>query len=79
MAEIASKADILIVVGTSLEVYPAASLIYDIPDNIPVYLVDPSPLRVKLKGIRYICERAAIGLPRLYDGLVLGKMITNFN
>lgn len=78
-SEIASKADILIVVGTSLEVYPAASLIYNIPDNVPVYLVDPSPLRVKLKGVRYIYERAAIGLPRLYDELVSGKMITNFN
>ncbi|MCK9627092.1 MAG: NAD-dependent deacylase [Bacteroidales bacterium] len=77
--EITSKADILIVVGTSLEVYPAASLIYHIPDNVPVYLVDPSPVKVRLSGVRYICERAAIGLPKLYDELVLSKMITNIN
>lgn len=76
---IVSKADILIVVGTSLEVYPAASLIYLIPDNIPVYLVDPSPVKIRLSGVRYICERAAVGLPKLYDELVFGKMITNIN
>ncbi|MEA5005305.1 MAG: NAD-dependent deacylase [Rikenellaceae bacterium] len=77
--EIISKADILIVVGTSLEVYPAASLIYHIHDNVPVYLVDPSPVKVRLGGVRYICERAAVGLPKLYDELVLNKMITNIN
>jgi NAD-dependent deacetylase len=77
--EIASKADILIVVGTSLEVYPAASLIYNIPDNVPVYIVDPSPVNIRLSGVRYICERAAFGLPKLYDELVSNKMITIFN
>ena len=77
--EIASKADILIVVGTSLEVYSAASLIYNIPDNVPVYLVDPSPVKIRLSGVRYICERAALGLPKLYDELVSNKMITIFN
>ena len=41
-SEIAGQADIFLVAGTSLRVYPAAGLIHDVPANIPVFLVDPS-------------------------------------
>ena len=39
---IVASADILLVVGTSLQVYPAASLIHEIDSDVPIYLVDPS-------------------------------------
>ena len=40
-AEIASQADIFVVIGTSLNVYPAAGLVQFVPDYSPVYLFDP--------------------------------------
>lgn len=44
-AEICSNADIMLVVGTSLNVYPAAGLTSCAPPDIPIYLVDPAPVR----------------------------------
>ena len=41
-AQIASTADIFVIVGTSLAVYPAASLVRYIRPDVPVYLVDPN-------------------------------------
>jgi NAD-dependent deacetylase len=40
---IVEKADILIIIGTSLQVYPAASLMNFANPNIPVYYIDPKP------------------------------------
>jgi len=40
-AMISSKADIFVVIGTSLNVYPAAGLIQYVPENAPIYLIDP--------------------------------------
>lgn len=45
--ELASQADIFVIIGTSLNVYPAASLISYVPLNVPVYIVDPKPVSVK--------------------------------
>ena len=71
-ARIVSTADILIVVGTSLTVYPAASLLHDAKPEIPVYLVDPEVPHVT--GIRntvhHIQERSAQGLPKLVEQLI---------
>jgi NAD-dependent deacetylase len=44
--EIVEKADILIVIGTSLQVYPAAGLINYVRQNIPVYYIDPKPATI---------------------------------
>jgi NAD-dependent deacetylase len=64
-------ADTLIVVGTSLTVYPAASLIHYTDENIPKYLIDPSEPEVHLdSGWEHIQERAAIGLPNLTENLL---------
>ena len=40
---IVEKADILIIIGTSLQVYPAAGLMNFANPNIPVYYIDPKP------------------------------------
>ena len=41
--EITKKADILVIIGTSMQVYPAASLVHYIPDSTPIYFIDPKP------------------------------------
>lgn len=71
-AQIAATADIFIVAGTSLNVYPAASLVRYIRPEVPVYVVDPG--EPDLSGIRnpveVIRKNSAVGLPALKDYLV---------
>lgn len=73
-ARIAATADIMVVVGTSLAVYPAASLVRCIRPEVPIYLVDPGTPDVA--GIRnpltLIRKRAAEGMPELAQ-VLLGK------
>ncbi|MDO3695540.1 Sir2 family NAD-dependent protein deacetylase [Wenyingzhuangia sp. chi5] len=40
-AKICESADIFVIIGTSLQVYPAAGLIHNIPNNCPVFIIDP--------------------------------------
>ncbi len=42
---ISSKADIYLIIGTSLNVYPAAGLTSFVPDTCPIYLIDPKPVK----------------------------------
>ena len=64
------QADILIVVGTSLQVYPAAGLLYEVGDGVPVYIVDPyTPDYANRPNIHPIAEPATVGLPKLVDSL----------
>ena len=44
--EIVEQADVLLVIGTSLQVYPAAGLINYVEQNIPVYYIDPKPATI---------------------------------
>lgn len=70
-AEIVAGADILIVAGTSLAVYPAASLVRYAPTHAPIYLVDPG--MPDLQGVRGLSEHirmnSAQGLPLLAEKL----------
>lgn len=66
--KIVSSADVLVVVGTSLAVYPAAALVYYVRDRkVPIYLVDPgSPSTEMIRNpLTHIKERGAIGVPKL--------------
>lgn len=64
--KVVEKADILIIVGTSLNVYPAASLVEFVPQNTPIYVVDPKEVGNALKGnINYIRKNASEGIPEL--------------
>ena len=69
--EIARSADIMVVVGTSLGVYPAASLVMYINKDVPIYLVDPGTPATGLirNKIHHIREKAATGLPKLVETL----------
>ena len=70
--KIVEKADILVVVGTSLAVYPAASLVHYARRNVPIYLVDPGQPDVAMirNPLTHIRERAAVGMPKLLETLV---------
>ena len=66
-----AEADVLIVVGTSLQVYPAAGLLYEARENTPVYIVDPhTPGYAQRPTIHAIAEPASTGLPRLVQQLI---------
>lgn len=70
--KIVESADILIVVGTSLAVYPAASLVYYVRDRkVPIYLVDPgNPDTAMIRNpLTHIKERGVVGLPQLIEQL----------
>jgi NAD-dependent deacetylase len=71
-ARIAQQADILIVVGTSMQVYPAAGLIHYAPKHIPMYFVDPKPTvrSSYFANLTVIAETAAKGVPKLVEQLV---------
>ena len=63
--DIISTAEIVIVAGTSLAVYPAASLVRYAPEGSDMYVIDPSAVEVRGRGVRYIRERFSIGMPTL--------------
>ena len=65
------KADFFIVVGTSLQVYPAAGLLYNVTPGTPIYIVDPAtPEYAEQPYITPIKEPASIGLPKLVEQLI---------
>lgn len=64
--ELVRKASVFIVVGTALNVYPAAGLLHYVPANCEKYIVDPNPPTGTLSsGFRYIREGATEGLKHL--------------
>lgn len=70
-ARIVPQADVLIVIGTSLMVYPAAGLIDYAGSDIPKYIVDPArPDLYDDTGWKHIKEEAATGTPKLVDELI---------
>ncbi len=69
--QLARQADILLVVGTSLSVYPAANLIYEVPPYTRKVLIDPkADARWVKEGFVCVPEKASIGLPRWVDELL---------
>lgn len=70
-AEIVEKADIFIVIGTSLSVYPAASLVSYTRKGIPKYIVDPStPELYSFEGWTHIRKKAEEGMNELTKQLM---------
>ena len=62
-------ADIVIVVGTSLKVYPAASLLHYARFGVPVYLIDPKP-NTDVSGVEILAQTAVRGVPALVAELL---------
>lgn len=59
---IVENADIVVVIGTSLAVYPAAGLVHYAKRGAPVFVVDPNRPEIALKNVVYIDEKAGTGI-----------------
>lgn len=55
-------ADILVVVGTSMQVYPAAGLVNYARQGVPVFVIDPVRPDFYMKNVTYIGEKASVGM-----------------
>lgn len=65
-----SEADIFVIIGTSLNVYPAASLIHYVRTEVPVYLIDPNDVESKYDtNITVIRKGASEGMRELIKEL----------
>ena len=66
-----TEADIFMVVGTSMQVYPAASLLYYVEDNVPKYIIDPRlPLVHPRPNLHLLEEKASVGVPKVCQELI---------
>jgi NAD-dependent deacetylase len=65
------NADIIFVVGTSLNVYPAAGLLYHAQYNARKILIDPNEMQVEnIFQLQHFKEKAGDALPRVVDELI---------
>lgn len=67
--ELTSEADIFVVIGTSLNVYPAAGLLHYVRPGVPVYYIDPAPAPTP-SGVNVIKATATAGMEKLSSILV---------
>lgn len=72
--KITAKADILIIIGTSMQVYPAASLIHYCKQDIPIYFIDPRPSinSHNFSKLTIIADTATIGVATLIKDYLHG-------
>ncbi|HCC86117.1 MAG TPA: NAD-dependent protein deacylase [Porphyromonadaceae bacterium] len=63
--KITRQADIFVIIGTSLNVYPAAGLLHDVRKNVPVYLIDPKDVYTTRSDIHHIKKGASEGVREL--------------
>jgi len=69
-SELVRLSNILLVIGTSLEVYPAAGLIKDTQPNVPIYVIDPSDILDKIQvsnKMTHIQKRGSEGMSELLE------------
>jgi NAD-dependent deacetylase len=66
-----SEADILIIIGTSLNVYPAAGLVHYAKPNAAIYLIDPNPVvGGMLSNVHHLHKGASAGMKELSEQLM---------
>ncbi|MBL4592827.1 MAG: NAD-dependent deacylase [Flavobacteriales bacterium] len=75
--ELCKDADILIIIGTSLTVYPAANIVDFVPNSCSNYLIDPKDVlsTASIKNLTIIKEKASIGIPILANKLLKQSII----
>jgi NAD-dependent deacetylase len=73
--EIIETADYVAVIGTSLQVYPAAGLVHYAPKKCPVYYIDPRPATLYdlANPVEVMEMNATIGVPILWEKLVMNQ------
>lgn len=62
--KLVEEADVFVVIGTSLNVYPAAGLLHYVRPGVPVYYIDPNPAAVP-KGVTVLPMKASEGVDKL--------------
>ncbi|GAA3598817.1 NAD-dependent deacylase [Flavivirga amylovorans] len=67
---ICETADILLIIGTSMQVYPAAGLMNYVPENTPTYFIDPKPAIDSKKNLTVIAEPATVGVAKISKTLL---------
>ena len=70
--ELTLKADIIIIIGTSMQVYPAASLVDYASENTPIFFIDPKPAlnQNSLNNLTVIKHIASLGTDKLLEYLI---------
>lgn len=70
--ELVQEADVLVVIGTSLQVYPAAGLVTAVRSTTPVIVIDPGMPEVSgsKRHVTYIQEAATVGVPQWVNQLL---------
>ena len=63
--QITEQATLLIIIGTSMQVYPAAGLLTYAPETTPVYFIDPKPAIASKKNLTVLAEKAKTGVAQL--------------
>lgn len=66
------QAEILLIIGTSMQVYPAASLIDYVPKDTIIYFIDPKPSvpQKTYQNLTVIAENASVGVPKVVNSLI---------
>lgn len=65
--DVVRTADLMAVVGSSLVVYPAASLVHYAPSGTPLFVVDPKDVPVHGPGVKHIRAVASVGVPQMLE------------
>lgn len=68
--DILKQTDVLIIIGTSMQVYPAAGLIDFAPSSTPIYFIDPNPNISDSTGVHLYAEKATTGVDKLVRKLL---------
>ncbi|MBG43983.1 MAG: NAD-dependent protein deacylase [Aequorivita sp.] len=66
-AEVVEQADAILIIGTSMQVYPAAGLVQYAKPDAQIFFVDPKPSISESKKITVFAEKASIGVPKVVE------------
>jgi NAD-dependent deacetylase len=67
-SSVAGEADLFLIIGTSLQVYPAAGLVHEVRQNIPKFLIDPNASYVQgVANLTLIREKAVAGIEKFLE------------
>ncbi len=71
-AAIVAKADILLIIGTSMQVYPAAGLLHYVKPTVPIYLIDPQDVSIAFREVHHIKKGASEGMKE-FGRMMIGE------
>ncbi len=66
-ARAVEQADIVVIIGTSLNVYPAAGLLYYAPRETPIFVIDPKEVQPISRNVTFIKDVGSVGMEKLLE------------